>query len=619
MQKWLKSIIILCSLLSCNTQGNKPDNKTNFNLIMPNTKAKATTKKLNLDVNEALIFLINILTNNTIANNIKIYTDEKINAFIMYFTPQQIDEMVTNIIKVIEIKKNIKDNIKILNDDDNHMPTHLKMSLINQLNEKLEKEINNYKIAIKIAANHESFDVAKINIQNIPITNITKIKDEAKRAVDVQNTIIIKANAKAIEAKLNPSEKDALKFITETLQDTTINKNNTIYTDTQINKFINYLREQQIKEMVENTLKALEEIENAKANIKILHDYKQQKAELSKQLTEEINNYKIAIKIAADHESFDITKINIQNIPITNITKIKDEAKRAVDVQNTIIIKANAKAIEAKLNPSEKDALKFIIETLQDTTINKNNTIYTDTQINKFINYLREQQIKEMVENTLKALEEIENAKANIKILHDYKQQKAELSKQLTEEINNYKIAIKIAADHESFDITKINIQNIPITNITKIKDEAKRAVDVQNTITAHLPNNNEKYAYALIYLTKTLPEGNSYTYDKFNIFILNIGLDKTKDMLTHLAKEFPKVSTTENAVMSYIKDISQKSKLNADLQEAHKDLQKSIRTAFSNGTLPLDAIKQNFKKINFHKFEEIKAQADLILKNQFP
>ncbi|ETZ17988.1 hypothetical protein BDCR2A_01183 [Borrelia duttonii CR2A] len=472
MQKWLKSIIILCSLLSCNTQGNKPDNKTNFNSIIPNIKTKATTKKLNLDVNEALIFLINILTNNTVANNIKIYTDEKINAFIIYFTPQQIDEMVTNIIKVIEIKKNIKDNIKILNDDDNHMPTHLKISLINQLNEKLEKEINNYKIAIKIAADHESFDIAKINIQNISITNIIKIKDESKRAVDLKNEI-------------------------------------------------------------------------------------------------------------------------------TMIT--------------------NAQIIENNLDPSEKDALKFITETLQDTTINTNNTIYTDTQIYKFINYLREQQIKEMVANTLKALEEIENAKANIKILHDYKQQKAELSKQLTEEINNYKIAIKIAADHESFDITKINIQNIPITNITKIKDEAKRAVDVQNTITAHLPNNNEKYAYALIYLTKTLPEGNSYTYDKFNIFILNIGLDKTKDMLTHLAKEFPKVSTTENAVMSYIKDTSQKSKLNADLQEAHKDLQQSLITAFSNGTLPLDTIKQNFKKINFHKFEEIKAQADLILKNQFP
>ncbi|AHH07357.1 Hypothetical protein BCD_1291 (plasmid) [Borrelia crocidurae DOU] len=105
MQKWLKSLVILCSLISCNTQGNKPDNKTNFNSIMPNIKAKATTKKLNLNANEALIFLINILTNNTIANNIKIYTNEKINEFIMYFNSQQINEMVTNIIEVIEMKK----------------------------------------------------------------------------------------------------------------------------------------------------------------------------------------------------------------------------------------------------------------------------------------------------------------------------------------------------------------------------------------------------------------------------------------------------------------------------------------------------------------------------------
>ncbi|AHH07356.1 Hypothetical protein BCD_1290 (plasmid) [Borrelia crocidurae DOU] len=341
--------------------------------------------------------------------------------------------------------------------------------------------------------------------------------------------------------------------------------------------------------------------------------------QLNEKLEKEINNYKIAIKIAANHESFDVAKINIQNISITKIIEIKDESKSAVDFKNEITLLTNAQIIENNLDPNEKDALKFITETLQDTTINTNNTIYTNNKIYKFINYLREQQIKKMVVNTLKALEEIENTKANIKILHDYKKQKAELSKQLEEEINNYKISIKIAADHDSFDIAKINIQNIPITNITKIKDEAKRAIDVQNTITAYLSDNNERYAYALIYLTKILPEENDYTYDKFNIFILNIGLDKTKDMLTHLAKEFSKITTTENTVMSYIKDTSQKSKLNDDLQKAHKDLQKSMRTAFGNGKLPLDTIKQNFKNISFHKFEEIKAQADLILKNQFP
>ncbi|AFI31813.1 BTA121 domain-containing protein surface lipoprotein [Borrelia crocidurae] len=379
--------------------------------------------------------------------------------------------------------------------------------------------------------------------------------------------------------------------------------------------------------MVTNIIKILEIKKIIKNNIKILNDDNHMQAnikmslinQLNDKLEEEINNYKIAIKIAADHDSFDIAKINIQNIPITKIIKIKDESKRAVDIQNEIIIKTNAEAIKNNLNSKEKEALKFITETLQDINRAAYNTIYTDNKINKFINHLREQQIKEMIANTAKALEEIENTKANIKILHDYKKQKAELSKQLEEEINNYKISIKIAADHDSFDIAKINIQNIPITNITKIKDESKRAIDVQNTITAYLPDNNERYAYALIYLTKILPEENDYTYDKFNIFILNIGLDKTKDMLTHLAKEFSKITTTENTVMSYIKDTSQKSKLNDDLQKAHKDLQKSIRTAFGNGKLPLDTIKQNFKNISFHKFEEIKAQADLILKNQFP
>ncbi|ACH93896.1 putative lipoprotein (plasmid) [Borrelia duttonii Ly] len=463
MQKWLKSIIILCSLISCNTQGNKPTNITNFNSMKLNIKDKIKTENLYIDASEALIFLINVLTKNTVANNIKIYTDEKINAFIIYFTPQQIDEMVTNIIKVIEIKKNIKDNIKILNDDDNHMPTHLKMSLINQLNEKLEKEINNYKIAIKIAANHESFDVAKTNIQNISITKIIEIQDESKRAVDLKNEITMITNAQIIENNLDPSERNALQFIKKTLQDTTINTNNTIYTNNKIYKFINYLREQQIKEMVANTLKALEEIENAKANIKM-------------------------------------------------------------------------------------------------------------------IVYMSQQN-------------------------HSY-----ELFHKLEKEINNYKIAIKIAADHESFDVTKINIQNIPITNITKIKDEAKRAVDVQNTITAHLPGPDLQYEDTIFYLKKIFPEGNSYTYDTFNKFILNIHLDKAKYLLTHFTKEFTMINNTVK-IVNRIKNTSHKSKLNFVIQQALKDLQQSMRTAFGNGTHPLDTIKQNFQNVNFHKFEEIKTK----------
>ncbi|WP_025401308.1 hypothetical protein [Borrelia crocidurae] len=461
MQKWLKSLIILYSLISCNTQGNKPTNITNFNSMMLNIKAKTTTN-LNIDANEALIFLINILTDNTIANNIKIYTEEKINEFILYLTPQQMNEMTKNIIKVLENTKIIKDNIKILNDD-NHMPTHTKISLIKKLNDKLEEEINNYKIAIKIAANHDSFDIAKINIQNIPITKIIEIKDESKSAVDFKNEITLLTNAHIIRDNLDPKIRNALQFIEITLEDTTINTNNTIYTRNKINKFINHLKEQQIKEMVANTVKALEEIENTITNIQMI------------------------VHMSQKHHS----------------QKLYDK---------------------------------------------------------------------------------------------------------LEEEINNYKIAIKKAADHDSFDIAKINIQNIPITNITEIKDESKRAVDVQNTITTHLPGPNWQYEDAIFYLKKIFSEGNAYTYDTFNRFILNIHLDKAKYLLTHFTKEFTMINNIVK-IVNRIKNTSHKSKLNFVIQQAFKDLQQSMRTAFGNGIPSLDTIKQNFQNVNFHKFEEIKAK----------
>ncbi|WP_024655238.1 BTA121 domain-containing protein surface lipoprotein [Borrelia hispanica] len=472
MQKWLKSIIILCSLISCNTQGNKPTNITNFSSMMLNIKAKTTTKKLNFDANEALIFLINVLTDNTIANNIKIYTNEKINAFILYLTPQQMNEMTKNIIKVLESKKIIKDNIKILNDD-NHMPTHTKISLINQLNDKLEEEINNYTIAIKRAADYDSFDVAKINIQNIPITKIIEIKDESKSAVDLKNEITLITNAQIIRNDLDPKVRNALWFIETTLEDTTINTNNTIYTRNKLAKFINHLREQQIKEMVANTVKALDAKEKAIINIKMI------------------------------------------------------------------------------VHMSQKN--------------------------------------------------------------HSY-----ELSHKLEEEINNYKIAIKRAANHESFNTVKINIQNLPITNITEIKDETKRAIDVQNTITAHLPGPDWQYEDAIFYLKEIFSEGNAYTYDTFNRFILNIHVDKAKYLITHFTKEFNNIDDTENLIR-HIKNTSQRSKLKFALQKVFNDLQQSMRIAFGNGTLPLDTIKQNFKNIHFHKFEEIKAHAKQILKNQSP
>ncbi|WP_024655240.1 BTA121 domain-containing protein surface lipoprotein [Borrelia hispanica] len=595
MQKWLKSIVILCSLISCNTQGNKPSNKTHFNSMMLNSKTK-TKEKLNLDANEALIFLINVLTDNTVANNIKIYTDERINEFIIHFNSQQINEMVTNIIKLLEIKKNIKDNIKILNDDYDNMATPIKMSLTKKLNDKLEEEINNYKIAIKIAADHDSFDIAKINIQNIPITNIIEIKDKVKQTVNVQNTI----------AAHLPSnhEQNAFHYLQYHLT-----KENTTDQHDNFNKLILYLNLDETRDMLTNITEELINKQDVLNYISQIHS-DITKTELNNEIDDaDTNLQNLLIKTVSNNTlSFDDIKQKIKNIVPSKFSKIKSKAKQAIENQNSIMINMHTGDIKANLDPKEREALKFITETLQDINRAEYNTTYTDNKINKFINYLGEQQIKEMVANTVKALEEIENSKNNIDILYYDKHYANESRDRLKEAINNYKIAIRRAADYDSFDVAKINIQNTPITKIIEIKDESKRAVDVQNII-KNLPGNYWGYYYVITYLKEIFPERNTHTHDTFNKFILNIHVDKAKYLITHLSKEFSKIENIKG-IITHIKDTVKKSKLNDDLQEALKDLQKSIRIAFGNGTLPLDTIKQNFKNVHFHKFTEIHAQA---------
>ncbi|WP_232212735.1 hypothetical protein ACE4V2_04610 (plasmid) [Borrelia recurrentis] len=160
--------------MSCNPQAgqntnNKKTNNKDSRLAPAKDQTKVNeevakiTKQLPLETQEALIFLTNILNNNTIEPNISIYTDEKMNNFIIHLGPQKIKDMVINIVLALKIIKNIEAKIQEIN--------------VNNLNknvliDELKNEINKYKIALKRVANQEFFDIAKINIQNTPITEI---------------------------------------------------------------------------------------------------------------------------------------------------------------------------------------------------------------------------------------------------------------------------------------------------------------------------------------------------------------------------------------------------------------------------------------------------------------
>ncbi|ETZ17985.1 hypothetical protein BDCR2A_01180 [Borrelia duttonii CR2A] len=312
-----------------------------------------------------------------------------------------------------------------------------------------------------------------------------------------------------------------------------------------------------------------------------------------------------------------VKKFDNQNIANKNIHKTT--AKQIADSQSsTPDFISNS---TAQLNPEENEALNFLTETLKDNNIAKDSKTYMDKEINDFIIYLKPQQIKKMIANIQQALKEIENIESNIKKIYDYKKQKTALNNRLKDEINNYKIALKLAANQESFDTIKTNIQNtsINLTEITNIQNEAKRAIDVQE-ISLNLTDDE---LYALFSFVEPLQEINyktsnkHYTYDQFNQFILYLGIDKVKDMLKNIVKEFHKEKAVTYYIKKIIKNRNPKNNLNNYLEFIKQDYKRLLLEAFGNSTISPDVIIQNIKKISFDKFDKIRQKAIGIIKNR--
>ncbi|WP_024655243.1 BTA121 domain-containing protein surface lipoprotein [Borrelia hispanica] len=312
-----------------------------------------------------------------------------------------------------------------------------------------------------------------------------------------------------------------------------------------------------------------------------------------------------------------VKKFDNQNIANKNIHKIT--AKQIADTQSsTPDFISN---LIAQLNSKENEALNFLTETLKDNNIVKDNKTYTNKEINDFITYLKPQQIKKMIANIQQALKFIENTESNIKKIYDYKKQKTELNNRLKDEINNYKITLKRAANQESFDTIKTNIQNtsINLTEITNIQNEAKRAIDVQG-ISLNLTDNELCTLFSLVEPLQKINHKTSnkhYTYDQFNQFILYLGIDKVKDMLTNIVKEFNKAKAATYYTKKLINDKNVKNSLAAYLELIKKDYKRLLLEAFGNSTISPDVIIQNIKNISFDGFDKIKQKAIRAIKNQ--
>ncbi len=171
MQKYLWLPTILYLITGCNQQKEKIPTET----IKDNIPVQLNSKE-----KQALDFLIQTLTDNSIAPGSKTYTQTKINELVTYLTPIKIKEMLKNMTKIFENNKNIEDDLNKIYDHDPQKPI---------LHKRFTKIINDYKKNLKIAASNNSLDKIKTNIQNIPTDEIIEIKAELKRAISVQKIL----------------------------------------------------------------------------------------------------------------------------------------------------------------------------------------------------------------------------------------------------------------------------------------------------------------------------------------------------------------------------------------------------------------------------------------------
>ncbi|WP_024655242.1 BTA121 domain-containing protein surface lipoprotein [Borrelia hispanica] len=317
MQKLLLLPIISYLLMSCNPQAGQNTNNKDSRLTLPakdqtkiNEEVANITKQLPLDTQEALIFLTNILNNDTIEPNISIYTDEEINNFILHLGTKKIKDMVINIVLALKIIKNIEAKIQEIN--------------VNNLNknvliEQLKYEINNYKIALKRAANQEFFDIAKINIQNTPITEIIDMQKKVKRAVDTQEKII---------KKLEEYEHRSLNYLIKAIINENINEYDKYDKYDKFNKFLLETGVNKTSSILTNLRKHIIYAESAARRAGIIKD-ETQKTSLNNQLSKIHTDFKKSLREAFEHDDFNIIEQNINNVSyLDEFEQIETEAKK---------------------------------------------------------------------------------------------------------------------------------------------------------------------------------------------------------------------------------------------------------------------------------------------------
>ncbi|WP_024655245.1 hypothetical protein [Borrelia hispanica] len=306
---------------------------------------------------------------------------------------------------------------------------------------------------------------------------------------------------------------------------------------------------------------------------------------------------------------------------------LKTRQRVEVNIESEITFNQEAQKIIQKLNPEENEALMFVINALYNKKIAKDHKAYTIKQINDFIIHLDAKQIREMIANIIKILKETNTkvSKEKKETYHRFKKvryfsHRQELNERLDEIINKYAEDIKKAANQDSFDIAKINIQNTLIDNdeIKKIYDEVNRALEVQRMYDRAKKDDKNAWASYHIVLIYVINHQKACTYDQFNKFILDRKADKIKAIFAKLAIDMKAEASAKKTILQ-ITDESQQNKIYTQLCLHAIYSRQAIANAISSGNLDFDQIEANLMQLpsDLDKIKALQKQAEDILKEQ--
>ncbi|WP_024653701.1 BTA121 domain-containing protein surface lipoprotein [Borrelia persica] len=265
----------------------------------------------------------------------------------------------------------------------------------------------------------------------------------------------------------------------------------------------------------------------------------------------------------------------------------------------------------------------YLITLLQDKTNDKR---WDNDKINKLLEYLKVARIQEMLEN-IKTVEKIQRKiKTQLqyvsKFIYDEEQRKSvieDLDTRFTTAIETYQAELKKTISHEDFEDLKTSIESISIEDIEEIDKEINRITDADTIIQNIYPH---KLVYRFNYFKRFITNnrnGNIYTHDKFNQFIIAIEEEGLTDILNKIHEQLTKKENTQTEISKINDSDTNKKTFKKTLNQANRNFHNLIKEAFEPDKTQFDDIKEKIIAIKFDEFDTLYTKVKQYVENPKP